>query len=104
MRIEAAVYRLPEKCHALSIVKRSEHEIIVTVSIYDDIDGWVKAIQGFGPNPGLLDFRLPGIERQILNVARIFFGQRGTDDGTPNCTDDQFAEMLSKIYQFKSAA
>jgi hypothetical protein len=101
LQIEAAVYRLPEKCHALSIVKKSPHEIIVTVSVYDDIDGWVKPIQGYGPNPGLIDFRLAGFEAQMMNIARIFFGQRGPDDGTPACSDEDFATMLAKIMEFK---
>lgn len=101
MESEAAVYSNPVNGHVLSIVKHNSHTIHVTVSIYDATDGRTFPLTGFGPNPGLIDFNLPMFEQQTLNVARMFFGQRATDDATPAYTPEQFAKLLDAMVRFK---
>lgn len=98
---EAAVYSNPLNGHVLSIVKHDSHSIITTVSIYDSIDGRTFPLTGFGPNPGLIDFDLPMFQQQVLNVARMFYGQRATDDATPNYNPDQFALLVAALMRFK---
>ncbi len=101
MQIEAVVYKNPSKGHALTIIKHNSHTILITVSLYDEIDGRVWPLQGFGPNPGLVDFNLPMFDLQLMNIARMYFGQRAPDDGTPACSDEEFSRLLLAVMEFK---
>jgi hypothetical protein len=94
MKIEAIVYKVPEICHSLTMMRTGKFNVIqLTVHLYNEADHSTKLLAN-----GTIEFDTPEFDGQLMTVARDLYGRNGV---MPNCSDAQMAELFCKVMQFR---